>query len=54
MLRRLFRIATAAALGRAWAQKSSKWLAVALGITLFRFLNSRSVKSAKRAKSEKA
>ncbi|HUY17266.1 MAG TPA: hypothetical protein VMV11_06865 [Acidimicrobiales bacterium] len=50
MLRRLFRVATAAALGRAWAQKSSKWLAVALGITLFRFIESRSAKRAKREK----
>ena len=54
MLRRLFRIATAAAFGRAWAQKSPKWLSVALGIILFRFIDSRSRKSARRSKSEKA
>jgi hypothetical protein len=54
MFRRIFRIAIAAALGRAWAQKSSKWLSIALGIALFRFIDSRSAKSARRAKSEKA
>lgn len=54
MLRRVFRIAAAAALGRAWAQKSPKWLTIALGVVLFRIFDSRSAKSAKRLKSEKA
>ncbi|HVA54004.1 MAG TPA: hypothetical protein VNF05_10885 [Acidimicrobiales bacterium] len=53
MLRRVFRVAAAAALGRAWAQKSPKWLSVALGIVLFRFIDARSSKSSKRAKREK-
>jgi hypothetical protein len=54
VLRRVFRIVIAAALGRAWAQKSPKWLSIALGVVLFRFIDSRSRKSAKRAKSVKA
>jgi hypothetical protein len=54
ILRRIFRIIAAAAFGRAWAQKSPKWLSVALGIVFFRFVNSRSRKSAKRAKNAKA
>jgi hypothetical protein len=54
MLRRIFRIVTAAAFGRAWAQKSPKWLSIALGIVLFRFIDRRSAKSAKRTKREKA
>jgi hypothetical protein len=54
MFRRIFRIATAAALGRAWAQKSPKWLSIALGIVLFRFIDSRSRKAARRSKIGKA
>jgi len=54
VLRRLFRIATAGALGRAWAQKSPKWLSFALAIVLLRFIDSRAKKSAQRSKSEKA
>ena len=54
MLRRVFRIVAAAAFGRAWAQKSPKWLSIALGIVLFRFIDAHSAKSAKRAKREKA
>jgi len=54
MLRRIFRIATAAAFGRAWAQRSPKWLSIALGIVLFRFIDRRSTKSAQRRKGSKA
>lgn len=52
MLRRLLRVATAASLGRAWAQKSLKWLAVALGIAFFRFIDRRAAKAAKPSKRE--
>ncbi|HEY5104303.1 MAG TPA: hypothetical protein VII65_04585 [Acidimicrobiales bacterium] len=53
MLKRLFRIATAASLGRAVAQKSPKWLSIAFAIVLLRFFNSRSAKAAKAAKRAK-
>lgn len=46
-------MATAAALGRAWAQKSPKWLSLALGLVLFRFLDGRAKKSARAAKALK-
>lgn len=54
MLRRIFRVLTAGALGRAWAQKSPKWLSFALALVLFRFIDSRAAKSGKRAKEQKA
>jgi len=53
VLKRLFRIATAASLGRAVAQKSPKWLSIAFAIVLLRFFNSRSAKAAKAAKRAK-
>ncbi|HVB50803.1 MAG TPA: hypothetical protein VND89_03555 [Acidimicrobiales bacterium] len=53
MLKRLFRIATAATIGRALAQKSPKWLSIALTLLLFRFLDRRSAKASKSAKRAK-
>lgn len=53
MLRRLIRIVLAASLGRAWAQKSGKWLSVALAVVLFRFVDRRAAKAGQRAKREK-
>lgn len=41
IVRRLFRIATASALGRAYVQRSSKWLAIAGGIIVLRFIDGR-------------
>ncbi len=52
MLRRLFRVVAAAAFGRAWAQRSSKWLSVALAVLLFRFIDRRAAKAAKSPKRE--
>jgi hypothetical protein len=48
MLRQLFRYATIAAFGRAWAQRSPFWLALGLAVWLFRFVDSRSSKRARR------
>jgi len=53
MLKRLFRIVTAASLGRAVAQKSPKWLSITFAIVLLRFFDSRSAKDAKAAKQAK-
>ncbi|MGA7834973.1 MAG: hypothetical protein WCA31_07150 [Acidimicrobiales bacterium] len=48
MLRRLFRLAAIGAFGRAWAQRSPAWLSLGLAVVLFRFIDSRSAKHAKR------
>jgi len=53
VLKRLFRIATAASIGRALAQRSPKWLSIVLTLVLFRFLDRRSAKAKKRAKRAK-
>jgi hypothetical protein len=52
MLRRLFRVAVAGALGRAWAQRSSKWLSMALAVVLFRLIDRRAAKAGKASKRE--
>lgn len=49
MLRRLLKIAMAASFGRAWAQKSGKWLSVALAIVLFRFVDRRAARAQRRS-----
>jgi hypothetical protein len=48
ILKRIFRILVASSVGRAWAQKSPKWLSVALGILLFRFIDTRAAKTGSR------
>jgi hypothetical protein len=48
MLRALFRFATVGAFGRAWAQRSPLWIALGLAVMVFRFMDSRSAKRAKR------
>jgi hypothetical protein len=48
MLRYLFRLATVGAFGRAWARRSPFWVAIGLALTLFRFIDSRSAKRARR------
>jgi hypothetical protein len=53
VLRRLFRIATAASIGRALGQKSPKWLSIALTLVLFRFLDRRATKASRSAKRAK-
>lgn len=50
MFRRIFRIATAATLARAWGQKQPKWLYLTGVLLLFRFFDRRSAKSATRRK----
>jgi hypothetical protein len=54
VVRRLFRVAIAGLLGRAWAQKSPKWLGLALALLLFRFADSQAAKSGRRAKSARS
>jgi hypothetical protein len=48
MLRLLFRLVTFGAFGRAWAQRSPFWLGLGVVVMLFRFVDSRSAKRAKR------
>jgi hypothetical protein len=54
ILRRVLRIATWSALGRAWTQKSSKWLSLAGALVLFRLMDRRAARAGERAKSKKA
>jgi len=48
ILKRLFRIALASSLARAWAQKSPKWLSIAGAIVLFRLFDRHAAKSGRR------
>ncbi|MGC1239010.1 MAG: hypothetical protein WA860_09510 [Acidimicrobiales bacterium] len=48
MRRRLLRLAAAGALGRAWAQRSPKWLTLGLAVVALRMFDSRAKKRAKR------
>jgi len=50
ILKRLFRMVVAALLGRAWSQKSNKWLSLAGVVVLFRFLDRGATRLAHRAK----
>jgi hypothetical protein len=55
ILKRVFRIALASSLARAWAQKSPKWLTIAGAIVLFRMVDKHAAKSGQRvAKSKSA
>ncbi len=51
MLRRIFRIATAATLARAWGQKEPKWLYLTGALFVLRFIDRHSAKSTARRKS---
>jgi len=44
MLRKLFNVATASAVAKAWETKSKKWLGVAGALVLFRLLDSRAAR----------
>jgi hypothetical protein len=44
MLRRLFSLATASAVAKAWETKSKKWLGVAGALVLFRIFDSRAAR----------
>ena len=52
ILARIFRWAVVVALGRAWAQKSPKWLVVTMALLAFRVVDLRAIHkaSSKRAK----
>jgi hypothetical protein len=50
MLRRIFRVAMAATLARAWGQKEPKWLYLTGAVLLFRFIDRHSAKSTARRK----
>jgi hypothetical protein len=54
ILKRLFRLALASSLTRAWAQKSTKWLAVAGGVLLFRLIDKRAAKSGQKTTKSKS
>jgi hypothetical protein len=51
VLRRVFRIATAATLARAWGQKQPKWLYLTGVLLLFRLIDRHSATSTARRKS---
>jgi hypothetical protein len=53
ILRRIFRVALASSLARAWAQKSPKWLSIAGAVLLFRLIDKRAAKSGQRATKSK-
>ena len=44
ILKRLFGLASASALAKAWETKSKRWLAVAGAVLLFQFLDSRAAR----------
>jgi hypothetical protein len=50
MLRRLFRVAIASSLAKAWLQKSPRWLGIAGAVALLRALDARASKSGRRVK----
>ena len=50
MLRRVFRIAAAATLARAWGQKQPKWLYLTGAILLLRWFDRRSANATARRK----
>lgn len=54
MLRRVFRVVIAGALGRAYAQKSRPWLYLALGLSLLRLVDLRAASLGRRAKGERS
>jgi hypothetical protein len=54
IVRRILRIATWSALGRAWSQKSSKWLSLGGALILLRVIDRSAAKAGERAKSRKA
>jgi hypothetical protein len=54
ILKRLFRLALASSLSRAWAQKSPKWLTFAGAIVLFRMIDKHAAKSGRRVTKNKS
>jgi hypothetical protein len=48
ILKRLFRVALATSVARAWAQKSPRWLSIAGAILLFRLFDKHAAKSGRR------
>jgi hypothetical protein len=53
ILKRVFGLATASALTKAWEKKSKRWLGVAGAVVLFQFLDSRAARKAPTKKSAK-
>ena len=53
ILKRLFGLATASAIAKAWEKKSLKWLSLAGGLVLFQILDSRSARKTSPRKSAK-
>ena len=52
ILRRLFRMFFAMSLGRAWAQRSNKWLSLAGALVVFRSLDRLAARAGRRASSK--
>jgi hypothetical protein len=52
-LKKVFGLATASALAKAWETKSKKWLALAGALVLFRFWDSRAARKAPSKKTAK-
>jgi hypothetical protein len=48
ILKRLFRVALASSVARAWAQKSPKWLSIAGTILIFRLFDKHAAKAGRR------
>ena len=53
ILKRIFGLLTASAVAKAWEKKSLKWLSLAGGLVLFRFLDSRAARKASPNKTAK-
>lgn len=53
ILKRVFGLATASALAKAWEKKSPRWLALAGALILFQFLDSRAARKPSPKKSAK-
>jgi hypothetical protein len=48
VLRQLFRLGAVAAFSRAWAQRSPVWLSLGIALVLFRYIDSRAARRARR------
>lgn len=53
IFKRVFGLATASALGKAWEKKSLKWLSLAGALVLFQLLDSRAARKPSPKKSTK-
>ena len=54
ILARILRWAVVAALGRAWAQKSPRWLTLALALLAFRLVDLRAIRKGEKRRAKRA